>query len=334
MQAALIAEELDVDLEQVKVDPGMPSPVYYNTALADESAPFRSTDETVMAESTRAVMDVLMKFMGMQVTGGSSSVPDSYVKLRKAGAVARETLKAAAAQKTGISVGQLKTAHGKVQLPDGTELTYEELAPVAAGIAPVTDVVLRDPDEWRLIGKPMLRHDIVAKSTGTQNYGIDFVADNMLYAAVKMNPRQGGPMNGYDAAAVEKMRGVRKVVPLKGGVAVIADNSWRAMQAVDAIAFDWGPAPFPPVMDEHWRTLENSFTKERVELRSRDDGDVDAEPEGCNGYRSRIPGSLSGACATGTLVGDRQGDGRPRRCLDRHPDPAICAEQRRKDHWI
>ena len=93
MQAALIAEELDIELDQVRVDPGMPSPAYYNTALSEEGAPFRSTDESMMAESVRSVMDVLMKFLGMQVTGGSTSVPDGYEKLRTAGAVARETLR-------------------------------------------------------------------------------------------------------------------------------------------------------------------------------------------------------------------------------------------------
>ena len=197
MQAMLIAEELDIELDQVNVHPGPPAPAYYNTALAEESAPFRSTNESFVAESTRGVMDVLMKFLGMHVTGGSSSVPDAYQKLRTAGAVARETLKKAASDKTGVSVSRLKTARGAVQLPDGTELTYVELAPIAATIAPVTNVQLRDPSEWRLIGKPTQRHDIVAKSTGTLPYGVDFKIDGMLNATVKLNPRQGGALNGY-----------------------------------------------------------------------------------------------------------------------------------------
>ena len=142
-------------------------------------------------ESTRGVMDVLMKFLGMHVTGGSSSVPDAYQKLRTAGAVARETLKKAASDKTGVPVSRLKTARGAVQLPDGTELTYVELAPIAATIAPVTNVQLRDPSEWRLIGKPTQRHDIVAKSTGTLPYGVDFKIDGMLNATVKLNPASG-----------------------------------------------------------------------------------------------------------------------------------------------
>ena len=276
MQAMLIAEELDIELDQVKVDPGPPAPAYYNTALAEEAAPFRSTDEGFLAESTRGVMDVLMKFLGMHVTGGSSSVPDGYQKLRTAGAVARETLKKAASEKTGVPVGRLTTAKGTVKLPDGTELTYVELAPVAATIVPVTNVTLRDPSQWRLIGKPMRRHDIVAKSTGTLPYGVDFKVDGMLNATVRLNPRQGGAMNSYDASAAEKMRGVRKIVPVKGGVGVIADNTWRAIQAADAIEFDWGPATYPAEMDDHWAALAGSFNDEQLEARNRDDGDVEA----------------------------------------------------------
>lgn len=276
MQAALIAEELDIELEQVRVDPGKPSPAYYNTALAEESAPFPSTDEGMMAESARNVMDVLMKFLGMQVTGGSTSVPDSYEKLRMAGAVARETLKAAAARQSGVPVSELKTEKGAVQLPDGTQLTYVDLAPIAASIEPVTDVTLRDPGEWRLIGKPMQRHDIMAKSTGTLPYGIDLKFDDMVIATVKRNPRQGGALNSYDASAAEKMRGVKKIVPITGGVGVIADNTWRAIQAAEAIEFDWGPAPYPAEMDGHWEVLSKAFNEEQIEARSRDDGDIEA----------------------------------------------------------
>ena len=175
VQAALIAEELDIELDQIKIDPGPPSPAYYNTAIAEESAPFMPTDESFMAESARSMMDVLIKFMGMQVTGGSTSVPDSFEKLRIAGAVARETLKAAAAKQTGIDVKKLTTSDGQVNLPDGTSLTYVELAPVAAKIDPIENVKLKEPADWRMIGKPMERVDILAKSTGTQNYGIDLL---------------------------------------------------------------------------------------------------------------------------------------------------------------
>ncbi|MEP1962310.1 molybdopterin cofactor-binding domain-containing protein [Tateyamaria sp.] len=280
VQAALIAEELDVDLDQVRVDPGLPSPAYYNTALSAEAAPFRATDDSVMANSARGVMDALMKFLGLQITGGSTTVPDSFDKLRMAGAVARETLKAAAAQTAGVEVNTLKTARGQVELPDGKTLSYVELAPIAATLNPVNDVTLRDPKTWRLVGKPMQRVDIVAKSTGTQTYGIDFEPDGVMHATVRTNPRRGGGIISHDARTALGMRGVAQVVEITGGVAVVADNTWRAIKAVNAIEIDWGTAPYPPEMDAHWQVLSDSFAPDRVDSTRRDDGDVDAALDG------------------------------------------------------
>jgi len=109
----------------------------------------------------------------MQMTGGSSTVPDSFTKMRMAGAVARETLKQAAAIKTGISRSQLETDNGNVILPDGSALAYTELAADTAGLEPVTDVSLRPGSEWTRLGKPVDRIDMPAKCTGTEKYGID-----------------------------------------------------------------------------------------------------------------------------------------------------------------
>jgi isoquinoline 1-oxidoreductase beta subunit len=162
-----------------------------------------------------------------------------------------------------------------VQLPDGTELPYTELAATAAGLEPVTDVTLRDPSQWRLIGKPMERMDIVGKSTGTLDYGIDLSVEGMVHAAVRVNPRKGGTLNGYDATR-RAMRGVQDVVEVTGGVAVIADNTWRAFRALDAITYEWGPAPYPAEQEDHWRLLSESFTDDHLDRVWRDDGDVDA----------------------------------------------------------
>ncbi|MCC0029678.1 MAG: xanthine dehydrogenase family protein molybdopterin-binding subunit [Brucellaceae bacterium] len=276
VQAALIAEELDVDLDKVKVDPGPPSRAYWNTALSGEAVPFPSTDDGAMAETMRGVANAAVKFFGVQVTGGSTTVPDSFDKLRIAGAVARETLKAAAAKQAGVSADRLKTESGAVVLPDGSRLAYEELASAAAATDLVTKVALKPRSEWRYIGKPMRRIDIVAKSTGTQMYGIDAAVEGMVHATIRTNPRQGGGVKSYDASAAETMPGVQKIVPVTGGVGVIADNTWRAFQAAEAIEFDWGEAPYPAEMDGHWQTLSDSFTDERQDSRNRDDGDVEA----------------------------------------------------------
>lgn len=275
-QAALIAEELDLEWGQFGVEPGPPSAAYFNTALAEEQVPFTSTDTSTSAEALRSVMGALFKIMGLQLTGGSSTVPDSFTKLRMAGAVARETLKLAASRQSGVPVDQLKTEKGVVVLPDGRRLAYTALARDASAIEPVQNVKLRDPSQWRLIGKPMQRLDIVPKSTGTLKFGIDLRMDGMLHATVKVNPRQGGAMIGFDAKAAAGMRGVKKIVPVTNGVAVIADNTWRAFQAANAIRIDWGPAPYPAEQAEHWRAVSDSFIPERLDKEWRNDGHVES----------------------------------------------------------
>ena len=282
VQAIIIAEELDVELDQINVDPGMPDKVYYNTALGADGAPFAPTDDSFAANTTRTVMGSLMKFMGMQITGGSTTVPDSYEKLRVAGAVARETLKMAAADKTGIAVADLTTRSGKVITPDGTEIRYEDLAGIAAKLNPVEDVTLRDPSTWRILGKQHQRYDTVAKSTGTQIYGIDFKRDGMVHATVRTNPRRGGEMINFDDTAAKAMRGIHKVLPITGGIAVIADNTWRAIQAANAVEIEWGGAAYPAEMDAHWQALSDSFNEDQQDSRQRDDGDVVAAMDGAD----------------------------------------------------
>ncbi len=274
-QAALIAEELDIEFGQFETSFGRPSPAYWNHAFADEGVPFKATDDGIVAESMRSFVRGITKIIAMQGTGGSTSMPDSFVKLREAGAVARETLKMAASQKSGVPVAELGTAKGAVQLPDGSELKYTELAEIAAGIDPVRKVTLRDPSEWRLIGKPMQRLDIIGKSTGTLDYGIDVSVEGMVHAAVRVNPRQGGSMTGFEATEAKSMRGVKDVVDITGGIAVIADNSWRAMKAANAVDITWGDAPYPPEQAAHWTALADSFGEDQLDSMWRDDGDVD-----------------------------------------------------------
>ena len=288
-QAALIAEEMDVDLDQVEVSFGVPDKAYFNGAVTNAMAGYPMYDMSPTAERVRGFLGGIVKLtLPAMATGGSSAIPDTYDKLRKAGACARETLKLAAAQESGVPVDQLKTASGAVILPDGTELAYTALAGTAAKIKPVTDAPLRDPKDWKIVGKPMERVDMVAKSTGTLAYGIDFRTEGMLHATVKVNPRQGGVMKGYDASAAEGMPGVKKILEITGGVAVVADNTWRAIQAAEAITFDWGEAPYPAEQDQHWAVLAKTFTSKHLNAEARVEGDVDAaEGEAVTGeYRS------------------------------------------------
>jgi len=126
VQAALLAEELDVELADIRVDPGPPSPIYWNTALAAEGAEFLVPAQGMMRNTAEVALGSVMKVMGIQVTGGSSTVPDGFDKLRAAGASARETLKLAAAEMAGVEAADTTTEAGHVILPDGSKMAYAE----------------------------------------------------------------------------------------------------------------------------------------------------------------------------------------------------------------
>jgi isoquinoline 1-oxidoreductase beta subunit len=276
IQPILIAEELDLEPGQFEIRFAGPSPAYFNTGFADEFAPFLAADQSPAAEKARAATLEYLRKSGLQMTGGSSTIPDTYHKLRVAGAVARETLKAAAAKRTGVAVADLRTASGAVILPDGTKIPYVDLSADAAKIPPVTDVTLRDPAQWRMVGKPMERLDIRPKVTGEMTFGIDLKMDGMVYAAVKLNPHKGQPIVSYDASKAQSMPGVQKVLKISNGVAVIATNSWYAMKAAEAVVCEWAPAKYPAEQADHWKVVGSSFTPEFLGKEWRKMGDVDA----------------------------------------------------------
>lgn len=281
IQANLIAEELDIDPATATITPGLPGAAYYNAAVLNEGVPFPAYDESALAENARAFMSVPAKLLSVQMTGGSSTVPDMFERLRMAGAVARETLKETASVKSGIARSELVTEDGHVVLPDGTRIAYTDLAAEAAQLDPVEDVTLRDPKDWRLLGKPgMQRVDMPAKCTGTEVYGIDVKVDGMVFASVCANPGIGGELLGFDSSEAEKMDGVQKIVPIKHGVGVIASNTWYAIQAAQAVKCAWGPGPYPPNSAEIWDALDAAVDNEdHFDHRQRNDGDVDTALE-------------------------------------------------------
>ncbi|MCE4226823.1 xanthine dehydrogenase family protein molybdopterin-binding subunit [Methylobacterium sp. C25] len=280
IQVVLIAEELDLDPGQFEIRFAGPSPAYFNTGFADEFAPFLAADHSAAAEAARAATLEYLRKTGLQMTGGSSTIPDTYEKLRVAGAVARETLKAAAAKRTGMLVADLRTGSGQVILPDGTPIPYGQLSAEAAKIPPVTDVTLRDPSRWRMVGRPMERLDIRSKVTGEMKFGIDLKLDGMVFASVKLNPNKGQPITSYDAGKAIGMPGVKRVLKLTNGVAVIATNSWYAMKAAEAVDCVWAPSTYPSEQAEHWKVLGNSFTPECLGKEWRQTGDIDAGLKG------------------------------------------------------
>ena len=276
VQPIMIAEEMDLDPGQFEIRFAGPSPAYFNTGFADEFAPFVAADQSPAAEEARAKALEWLRQSGLQMTGGSSSVPDTYEKLRVAGAVARETLKAAAAKRSGVRVADLRTQSGHVILPDGSRIAYVDLSAEAATIPPVLDAKPRDPSTWRMLGKPMMRLDVRAKVMGDIKFGIDQKMDGMLYAAVKLNPAKGQPLKSYDAGKARTMPGVKQILEIRNGVAAIATNSWYAMKAVDAVVCEWAPSTYPAEQDDHWKVLQSSFKPEFLGKEWRKIGDIEA----------------------------------------------------------
>lgn len=274
--ALLLAEEMDLDWADLRVEHGPPSPVYYNGAATAEALPFAPTNQSFLARTARDAGDVAAKFLGLQLTGGSSSIPDGFDKMRRAGAAARAVMLQAAAKRSGLKVAALKTENSAVILPDGTRLRYVELIPEAQDIAPPADPPLKPRADWRLIGKPVPRKGIVARSTGAERYGIDMVLPGMAFATVRRNPHLGAGVVALDLSAAAAARGVKKAVPVAGGFAVIADNTWRAFRAADLVKVTWAPATYPADSDAMFAEVAGSFVKSRRDSRLKDLGDVGA----------------------------------------------------------
>jgi isoquinoline 1-oxidoreductase beta subunit len=274
--AALVAEEMDLDWSTIRVLHGPASAAYYNAAVLQEGVPFAPTDTGWLAETVRAGMDIPAKFLGLQITGGSSSIPDAFDKMRLAGAAARAALVAAAAAQLNLPADQLKTEAGAVIAPDGTRIPYTDLAEAAAGVELDREPVLKAKADWRLLGKSLPRPDMLGKVTGTATFAVDLRLPGMRFATVRTNPRQGAALLSHDATAAEAMPGVEKIIPVENGLAVVATSTWVAMQAADAITFDWASAPYSATSAEIDAILAASFTEDRRDSVNRNDGDVDA----------------------------------------------------------
>ncbi|WP_281825866.1 xanthine dehydrogenase family protein molybdopterin-binding subunit [Jannaschia rubra] len=280
IQTYLLAEELDVDPAAVRTDFGPASAAYYNARIAAEGMPFAAWDDGLTARAARGAGDAAAKFIGLHITGGSTTVADAFDRLRAAGASARETLKQAAAYRLGVERDALRTEDGAVMPPEGPPIPYADLAEDAARLTPIR-VAPRDPAKWRWLGQPVQRTDIVAKSTGTFRFGTDIVLPGMIHATVVTNPAMGGGVRSLDDRAARAMRGVQDVLPVAGGFAVLADNTWRAMRAARAVAVDWGEAPGRAMDTDVIRQAHaDAFTSDNRDSRFADDGDVDAAPAG------------------------------------------------------
>jgi isoquinoline 1-oxidoreductase beta subunit len=278
--ASLVAEELDVKLDQIRIEHGPPSSAYFNGGVVEEGYPFPSTDTGAIAEFARAQRDIPAVFLSYQITGGSTSTHDAYVKMRRAGAVARETLKAAAAARTGIPVAQLTSVAGAVVLPNGNRIAYTDLAAEAAATDLADAPDLRPQSAWRILGRSQDRLDVVDKSTGRAVYASDIRLPGMRFGALRRSPHPRGTLRSFDATAALAMPGVDAVLDIDGGVVAVAADTWTAMRALDAVTYDWAPPDYPADTAGHFDAIAAAFMPDRLDSRQRDDGDVEAALEG------------------------------------------------------
>ena len=238
----LIAEELDVAWDQVSFEFAPAHPAY--------------------------------GMFGMQVTGGSTSVVQSWEPLREAGAKARWMLREAAAQQWGVEADQVQMQGGKALGADGSELTYGELASAAALLDVPKNVPLKDPADFRLIGKSLPRLDVGVKTTGEAVFGIDAGPPDTRVAVVARCPVFGGSVRSFDPAPALAVAGVDEVVELESGVAVVASGYVAAKAGRDVLAIEWDEGLGTDLDDaEIFRRFAAAQEDGKT---ARDDGDVDA----------------------------------------------------------
>ncbi|RPH78843.1 MAG: xanthine dehydrogenase family protein molybdopterin-binding subunit, partial [Candidatus Rokuibacteriota bacterium] len=178
-------------------------------------------------------------------TGGSRGIRMSHEYVRKGGATARTMLVQAAADGWKVPATECSAANSVItHRPTGRTTTYGKVAEAAARLTPPADVPLKDPKDWKIIGKPVKRLDTMGKLTGAQVYGADLKLPGMLNAAIKDCPVFGGKVKSFEAARVKGMPGVRHVVPVgDSAVAVVADTWWEAKTALDALPIVWDEGP-------------------------------------------------------------------------------------------
>ena len=204
----LVAEELEADWSRVRVEP----------ALADAK-------------------------YGNMGTGGSTSIRTNWEPLRKVGAAAREMLLVAAAREWGVEARACRAEGGAILGPGGKRLGYGALAAAAARLPVPKDPPLKDPKDFRIVGRPTRRLDSGDKVTGRAVFGIDVRVPRMLHAVVARCPVYGGKVRSFDAARTRAVSGLRGVHQVPSGVAVVASSTWAALQGREALAVAWDEGP-------------------------------------------------------------------------------------------
>ncbi len=249
--ARIVAEELDADWAQMRAE-GAPAntKVYSNLAF------------------------------GMQGTGGSSSIANSYEQLRNAGATARAMLVQAAAKTWNVPADQVTISKGVVShAASNRSATFGQLSATAAKLPVPEKVPLKDPKTFTLIGKAGIRVDTPAKSDGTALYGLDVRFPGMVTAVIARPPRFGGVMKSFDDSGARAVTGVTQVLAVPSGVAVVADSYWAASRGRDALKIEWDDSKAdmrstPQITAEYKKAAGETGKKAKTT------GDVDAAFKG------------------------------------------------------
>lgn len=209
--ATLVADELDAAAEQVRAE-------------------FAPAD----AEKYKNL------FFGMQGTGGSTAIANSFEQYRTAGATARAMLVAAAAERWGVPASEISVMAGTVSHPSGPSATFGELADAAARMDVPAEVTLKTPDQWVYIGKAFPRLDVPNKTVGAPGtYGMDIQRDDMLVAVLTRPLAFGGKVKSFDASEARKVKGVVDVIEVPQGIAVLATSTWPAIKAQGLLEIEW-----------------------------------------------------------------------------------------------
>jgi isoquinoline 1-oxidoreductase beta subunit len=235
--AAIVAEEMDADWSKVKVEHAAANAKVYANTL-----------------------------MGVQGTGGSTAIANSWMQLRKAGAAARALFVQAAAASWGVPAAELSVKDGVVSHKSGKSASFGELIPAAAKQTPPADPVLKDPKTFTLIGTDRVRRkDSAAKSTGQARYTQDVYLPDMLTAVVAHSPRFGGKLKTFDGTEARKVKGVVDVFAIPTGVAVVADGVYAAKKGREALKLEWDFAKAetrssPQMQDEYHQIAAGKLT--------------------------------------------------------------------------
>lgn len=236
-----ISEEGTITVQVNRLDFGQGVSTGLPLVLAEELDADWSKVKSQLAPAAEAYKD---PNFGLQMTGGSSAIANSWLQYRELGARARAMLIAAAAQKWKVSPATLRTENSMVIASNGKRASYAELAKLAASLPVPEKVQLKDPKNFSLLGKPVSSLSARAKADGTQQFGIDVKLPGMKIALVARGPVFGAKMKSMDTSIVTKIPGVFAIFPTpldRGavGVAVVADTYWQAKQARDALKIEW-----------------------------------------------------------------------------------------------